>query len=385
MTSSILHNIPALVNERTQMKRTVAYILLLWAVVWAVRCGVQGLSSEDAKASSAGAEDAASADKPAAEAAAAAPVFTEHMGFASLGLPSLPPRQEESAPAESFDEEASVNLLLEGEVVCITLRDYLIGVVAAEMPASFAPEALKAQAIAARSCTLYNSLHPGGAHPQAEVCGDSGCCQAYATESRLREKWGGDYDAHYEAVAQAVDATDGLCLFYDGQLIYAPYHASSFVRTENSGQIWSEKPYLVSVSSPETEETVDGLVSSVRIYKDDFIAAVAEEYPSVTFPDGLSVGAVSYTPSGRVDSIEINGTAVSAVSLRRLLGLRSTTFQMVIDGDEVVITVYGYGHGVGMSQHGANLMAKDGCGCEDILCHYYSGVEIRQLSSAEEE
>jgi len=286
--------------------------------------------------------------------------------------------------AHSGDEEL-IRVLCGGESREMSMGDYLLMALAGEMPASFEPEALKAQAVALRSYALYYQDRPKAAHPDSAVCLSSACCAAGQSPEAMEESWGARAEEYKARLLAAVEATDGEYLSFEDETVLAMFHSCSLGATEHSLELRSPLPYLVSVSSPETAETVNGLVSSVRIYKDEFIAAVVKDYPAAAFPTGLTVGAVSYTPSGRVDSIEINGTAVSAVSLRRLLGLRSTTFQMVIDGDEVVITVYGYGHGVGMSQHGANLMAKDGCGCREILCHYYSGVEIRQLSSAEEE
>ncbi len=280
---------------------------------------------------------------------------------------------------DSFDCTVGIVLLDRGEYISLTLRDYLIGVVAAEMPASFYAEALKAQAVAARSCTLHRMLHPDSTHPDADICTYSSCCQAYADTQKLLLKWGADYDMYYEKICQAVDATDGQYLAYGGVLIYAPYHSSSCGATESSGQIWSDTPYLISVSSPESAEDVPNFVSSVSFDESEFIGRLAEHHHEIANSSPLAIDNLVLSPSGRVDSLCVNGVRISGTQLRSALSLRSTSMDILHEDGVVTIVCYGWGHGVGMSQYGANVLAKDGFSYNDILMWYYTGVEILDM------
>lgn len=262
----------------------------------------------------------------------------------------------------------------------MTLERYLTGVVRGEMPASFEMEALRAQAAAERSYVYYQ-LAAGrkDAHPDADFCTDHTCCSAYLSETAAREKWGGDFAPWNTRVEQAVSDTDGQVVLYNGRPILAVFHSSSAGRTAAAGDVWSgDLPYLVSVDSPEGEETVPNYYSTVT-----FTAAEAKEKLLATHPElKLSgtpdrwFGAAAENGSGRVETVSVGGTDIEGTELRRIFGLRSACFTVAADSESVTFRVTGYGHGVGMSQYGANQLAKAGKTWQEILEWYYTGATV---------
>ena len=257
------------------------------------------------------------------------------------------------------------------------LREYLIGVVAAEMPAGFETEALKAQSVAARTYALY--CMDSARHADADVCDDYRCCQAWSGEDALREKWGADYDALHARIESAVDATAGQTLRYNGKPILAAFHSSSGGRTESSAEVWGGAlPYLVSVNSPEDAATVPNYVSIVELSALDFRDTLLHEHGEADFSGAEAdwIGAVETTEGGRVDAVTLGGVRFTGRELRELFALRSTDFTLDYINGVFVFTVTGFGHGVGMSQYGAQRMALDGAGYTDILAHYYPGAEL---------
>ena len=251
----------------------------------------------------------------------------------------------------------------------MSMAAYLPHAVAAEMPVSFGPEALKAQAVAARTYVLAS----GSRHPDADVCTDSGCCLAFRTEDELRALWGADYDANMAAVTAAITATDGEILTYEGKPIQAVFHASSAGSTEDSAAVWSPQPYLVAVASPETAETVPELVSTVVFPPDELAALLGLNDTGA--PETWLVDA-ERDDADRVRYLRIAGQSLSGAFVRSALGLRSTDFFVRFEDGAFVFTVAGYGHGVGMSQTGAKLLASEGWTYDEILAHYYPGTEL---------
>ncbi len=166
------------------------------------------------------------------------------------------------------EESRLLLVLCGGELREMALEDYLPGVVAAEMPASFPEEALKAQAVAARTFALYCA--GSGKHVDADVCTEAGCCQAWLSDDKLRENWGVDYEANQARIRQAVESTAGEVLVYEGEPVFAAFHSSSAGATEDCGAVWNPRPYLVSVSSPETALDGPGYLSSLRCAPLDF-------------------------------------------------------------------------------------------------------------------
>ena len=233
-----------------------------------------------------------------------------------------------------------------------------------EMPASYELEALKAQAVAARTYTLHR-LAGGGT-----LSDDPSVCQAFIPMDRAQDKLGTDWETLLGKLHQAVDETDGQVLTYNGQLISATYFSGSGGKTESAQAVWgSDIPYLVSVESPG-EETTSDYESTVTVPLSEFLNTL-----EITAP---TVSSVSYTTGDGVDTIVIGGKTFTGLQLRSAFQLRSTRFQMTITEDAVTFDVLGNGHRVGMSQCGAEAMAESGSSYQDILLWYYTGVTLTQ-------
>lgn len=301
--------------------------------------------------------------------------------YLAAGGPAAEP--EPAAPeTAAVHHDRDVTLTIQdGDVTeQMTLERYLTGVVRGEMPASFEMEALRAQAAAERSYVYYQ-LAAGrkDAHPDADFCTDHTCCSAYLSETAAREKWGGDFAPWNTRVEQAVSDTDGQVVLYNGRPILAVFHSSSAGRTAAAGDVWSgDLPYLVSVDSPEGEETVPNYYSTVT-----FTAAEAKEKLLAVHPElKLSgtpdrwFGAAAENGSGRVETVSVGGTDIEGTELRRIFGLRSACFTVAADSESVTFRVTGYGHGVGMSQYGANQLAREGKTWQEILEWYYTGATV---------
>ena len=287
--------------------------------------------------------------------------------------------QEEAVPGTP-DGRTRVSLLAGDEVRLLTMEEYLPGVLAGEMPVSFQPEALRAQAVAARTFAAYHAGHAAPRHPEAEVCSDSGCCQVWLGEAELRDRWGADYEANMGRIRSAVESTDGQILTYGGEPILSCFHASSAGATENSAVLWGRAlPYLVSVDSPETASDVPGFVSTVEVWPEEFREVILSAYPDAGLTDTIPpdwLGSRTLDTSGRVAAIRVGGQAVPGTAMRSLFSLRSAHFTLEWTGHSFLFTVTGSGHGAGMSQYGANVMAREGADFAAILAHYYPGTEL---------
>ena len=301
--------------------------------------------------------------------------------YLAAGGPAAEP--EPAAPetaAVHHDRDVTLTIQDGDTTEQMTLERYLTGVVRGEMPASFEMEALRAQAAAERSYVYYQ-LAAGrkDAHPDADFCTDHTCCSAYLSETAAREKWGGDFAPWNTRVEQAVSDTDGQVVLYNGRPILAVFHSSSAGRTAAAGDVWSgDLPYLVSVDSPEGEETVPNYYSTVT-----FTAAEAKEKLLAAHPElKLSgtpdrwFGAAAENGSGRVETVSVGGTDIEGTELRRIFGLRSACFTVAADSESVTFRVTGYGHGVGMSQYGANQLAREGKTWQEILEWYYTDATV---------
>jgi len=293
---------------------------------------------------------------------------------------------ESVTPADSLpgeDAAVMVRLLVNGETKELTLAEYLAGVVAAEMPAAFEDEALKAQCVAARTYTLYRMLlHPSPEHPEADMCANVQCCQAYISPDERRERWKADYEENEKKIERAVSLTDGQCLAWEGEPIFAAFHSSSGGFTEDSGSVWQAAlPYLVSVYSPETEESVPNFRTETEISFSDFKNTVSAKYPQAAFggePSGW-IGGIERSLSGRITRAEIGGVSLTGTELRMLFSLRSADIEISETERGFVFSVTGYGHGVGMSQYGAETLAAAGSSYKQILEWYYTGAELRNM------
>ena len=268
-------------------------------------------------------------------------------------------------------QEAQTGLCLilpDGSRSYMNMDEYLLGVLAGEMPASFPEEALKAQAVASRSYAAH--VLAKGKHGDGTLCAQS-CCQIYLTEEQCRDKWGQDYDLYAEKLRACIAATEGQILRYGGEAAEACFHASSLGCTESSENLWGEAvPYLISVSSPESCESVPKLTTEVRFTPEELSAALGSAV------HGGGIGECVRDDAGRVSSLELMGKRFTGGELRTLLGLRSTDFTAELRDGAYVFTVNGYGHGVGMSQYGAKVMAEQGATYREILAHYYPGTVL---------
>lgn len=267
----------------------------------------------------------------------------------------------------------------EDNVEEINLDKYLYGVVAAEMPASYEIEGLKAQAIVARTYTLY-SIKNSKKHEKADICDDSSCCQAWISKDDRLAKWEDDKKEEYlNKILEAVNSTKGKVIVYNGELIDAFFHSNSGGVTETPVNVWggTNYPYLQSVQT-SGEDNYTQYSSEVTLSKEDFIKKIKEKHSDleIDFSNSDAIKIEEYTSSNRVKTIKIGNLNLSGVEVRSLLGLKSTNFTFEIDDSNITFKVCGYGHGVGMSQTGANTLAKEGKDYEYIIKHFYTGVEI---------
>lgn len=271
----------------------------------------------------------------------------------------------------------------EDKVEEMNIEDYLYNVVASEMPANFGEEALKAQAIAARSYVFHKIENGGDKIPQhkgAVVCTDHKHCQEYLTLEQIEKAHGKHWmDTLWPKIKKCVDETKGMVLVYEGKTIQPLYHSTSGGRTENSEEVFSSKlPYLRSVNSPY-EEGSPKLVSNVKMQKKDFINKVKSSLGIVLSEDlNKDIHVISKTEGGSVKEIKIGTEVVKGRQVRSALNLNSSDFEIKVSEGEVNIITRGYGHGVGMSQWGANGMANKGYHYDEILKHYFKGVNIEK-------
>ena len=293
-----------------------------------------------------------------------------------------PPPSADPADDDSLaDANRWVTVLLGDEVHQMRLNAYLYGVVAGEMPASFPEEALKAQAVAARTYTVYKQSHPTGTHPQAEVCGDSTCCKAFATRDTLLERWGADYAVHADAIRESVNATDGQIITYEDEAILAVFHSTSSGMTERAADVWGgDLPYLQSVSSTG-EDASPRYQASAEFSAEEGKQILLAAHPQMKLSGEPAqwFGDIQRSEAGGVTSLSIGGVRVSGGEVRKLFGLNSTYFTVNTTPSAVTFDTRGYGHGVGMSQYGARAMALEGKDYETILRWYYTGTVVREL------
>lgn len=252
-----------------------------------------------------------------------------------------------------------------GEIKNIELEDYIVGVVAGEMPASFNEEALKAQAIASRTYAMYKMKNSNGTY---DLVTDK-TNQVYITEDKMKSLWQENFDYYFEKIKRAVYDTKDLIMTYNGDIILSLYFARSNGKTEDAIAVFgSNEEYLKSVESPE-----ENLTSEVTISKDEFCNKLNISC------DAINISDVLKSSSGRINSLNINDKTFKGTEIRTLFDLKSTDFDISI-GSEIKFVTKGYGHGVGMSQYGANKLAQNGKNYEEILKHYYQNINIEKIS-----
>ncbi|MEG1918190.1 MAG: stage II sporulation protein D, partial [Oscillospiraceae bacterium] len=288
----------------------------------------------------------------------------------------------ERLPPGAMDSSATIRVKLGDTVTEMPMNTYLQGVVRAEMPASFAQEALCAQAVAARTYTLYK-ITTGGNHPDADICGDHTCCQAYLSADAAAKNWGKNAENNEAKIDNAVAATDGETALYDGAPILAVFHSSSAGKTRSSGEVWvSDLPYLRAVDSPEAGEAIPNYYSRAEFTADEFKTLFLKKHPEADLTGDMTGWLQAPVEAGGiVDTVTVGGVTVRGTELRSILSLRSAAFETEVQGKKLVFFVTGYGHGVGMSQYGANQMAADGATWREIITHYYTGVTIRPYTT----
>lgn len=253
-----------------------------------------------------------------------------------------------------------------GSIISLELEEYLIGVVSSEIPASFNIEALKAQAVVARTYALKRTS-------EGKILTDTVSTQSYKDNNELKSIWGNNYDKYYNKVKNAVNSTKGIVITYNNKYIDAVYHSTSNGKTEDAIYVWgNDIPYLKSVDS-----SFDKNVSSYERKKEFSLEEISNILDTNITSDTLFI--LERNTSNRVTNIKFNDIEVSGITFRNLLSLRSTDFNIESKEKSIVITTYGYGHGVGMSQYGANEMAKLGYTYENILKHYYKNITIKKI------
>lgn len=284
----------------------------------------------------------------------------------------------------NYSKYGTISLLHKktGEVEQVKLDEYLCNVVSAEMPATFEQEALKAQAIVARTYTIYKILNKK--HDNADICDDSTCCQAWISKDDRLAKWEENQrESNWQKICSAVNETSGKIITYENKPIDAFFHSNSGGITEVPVNVWGGTgyPYLQSVET-SGENTYTQYASEVTLSQEELINKLKEKYSdiSIDFTNSDDIKILEYTESTRVKTVKFGNHEISGVEARTLFGLKSTNFEISRDGNNIKFSVKGYGHGVGMSQTGADSMAKNGSRAEEIIKHFYTGVEITEVN-----
>ena len=298
-----------------------------------------------------------------------------------------PPAASESAVTAENLPTFSVLDISTGEVLTVSARDYVIGAVCAEMPATFEPEALKAQAVAAHTYAVRQQQIEQE-NPTPELCGadfsnDPAQYQAYFTQNQAKQYYGEQFDSYYHEIADAVDEVLPYILTYEEEPIIAAFCSMSSGQTESAEVVWGQAvPYLVPVDSA-ADETAPHFLEEVTFSKEEMQNALQILAPDAELEEDhpetwLTVQEVS--DSGTVCTADVGGVSVSGQDVRSALSLRAAAFTVTYADEAFTITTKGYGHGVGMSQYGANAMAKNGATWQEILSYYYPETVITDVT-----
>lgn len=309
------------------------------------------------------------------------PLFT--VSGKNREIPELPIPTAEAEQRAKTDSEVEVSLNYNGSVIKLPLNEYLEGVVAAEMPALFPEEALKAQAVAARTYTMKKlAAAPATVHNGAAVCDKPSHCKAYAPLASHASAWSGKTEEYTQKIKNAVAETDGEILLYNNEPITAVFHSTSSGKTENAKDVWGgDVPYLVSVES-KGEEDSPRYKDEKSVTYDEFKTLFSKAHPNAVFAENPEnwFTSVSRSSAGGIKTISVAGVSVKGSELRSLLSLNSTNFTIAVRDGKITFSSRGYGHGVGMSQYGARAMALSGKNYEEILKSYYTGVTLGKIS-----
>lgn len=272
------------------------------------------------------------------------------------------------------------------KIVEMNLEEYIAGVVAAEMPAEFELEALKSQAVAARTYAVKNMQIFGGSglasRPGADVSSDYHESQAWLSKEKLKERWGKNYDVYWRKIERAVEETNGQVVTYNGELINAVFHSTSGEHTASAKEVWGfDYPYLVSVpckwdeKSPRYQERKEFALSDIE----QLLGGETQVVAAVQNGSGGAIQVIEKTDSGRIAQIRIGSKILQGLTVRDKLDLRSTNFNAEIRDGKMIFNTIGYGHGVGLCQYGANGMAKAGHDYRQIITTYYTGVALKNI------
>lgn len=267
----------------------------------------------------------------------------------------------------------------------LPIDQYLVNVVSGEMPADYEFEALKAQAVVARTYTIYQIINNGNKHENADVCDSYKCCQAWISKEDRLNKWEESVrEENWKKIESAVNDTKGLIVTYNNSPINAFFHSNSGGTTEVPVNVWGGTgyPYLQSVET-SGEEGYSQYYSEVEVSNSDILKKLKTKYPNVEidFKKSDDIKIIDYTNSGRAKTIKFGNTEISGVEARTIFELKSANFEITKNENSIKFEVKGYGHGVGMSQTGADSLAKSGSTYEEIIKHFYSGVEIKDVNS----
>lgn len=263
-----------------------------------------------------------------------------------------------------------------GETIEIKTEDYIFGVLAAEMPALYEAEALKAQAVAAYTFACRKKAE--NRDKSYDITTDSTVDQSFISEEKAVERWGEKAEEYRKKLKEVIKQTENYMITYDGKPITAVYHAISSGKTENSENVWgAELPYLKSVASPEDKLSPD-YISKLTVSEKELSDKLSDEC-ALKGEAKNYFNSLKRTESGTVKTVSVCGSDIKGARIRDIFGLRSSNFEIEYSDGSFVFTVYGYGHGVGMSQYGANYMAKQGSDFKEILTHYYSGCKVEKI------
>lgn len=285
----------------------------------------------------------------------------------------------------TYNKYGTIKLLHKktGEVEEINIDDYLCNVVSAEMPADYEEEALKAQAVVARTYTIYKIENKK--HDNADICDDPSCCQAWISKEDRLAKWEeSKRESNWNKIQNAVNSTKGEIITYDNKPINAFFHSNSGGTTEIPVNVWGGTgyPYLQVVETAG-EEGYAQYASEVELTDEEVLNKLKEKYSDIQidFSNKDDIKILEYTDSNRVKTVKFGNHQLSGVEARSIFGLKSTNFEITQGDGKIKFSVKGYGHGVGMSQTGADTLAKEGKSYKDIINHFYKDVEIKDVNS----
>lgn len=290
--------------------------------------------------------------------------------------------QDDGVITLSGSETIEVYITKEDKIIEVPLEEYVKSVISGEMPAAFELEALKAQAIAARTYVSAKRVKQCSEAKGGDVC-DSTHCQVYISKESRIQDWKEKGNEYWSKISQAVDETKGMVLTYDNELIqYPQFFSTSSGKTENAVDVFSGNiPYLVSTES-NGEEIAPKFTSETKINISKFVDDINAKYPEAQLSEKNLQGNIevlSRSDAGGVKELRVGKAKIKGTDFRLTCGLNSTNFEFKVIGNEIIFNCKGYGHGVGMSQWGANVMAKEGKKYDEILKHYYKGIELKEI------